>query len=417
MDLNNLQPLKGFRDFLPEEAKKRQYVIDKIKAIFELYAFEPLETPALEYKDLLAGKVGSEAEKLMYFFKDQGEREVGLRYDQTVPTARILANYQNELVMPWKRFQIQPVWRADKPQKGRYREFLQCDADIYGCKSPIADAECVNLGFQLFKLMGFKKIKVYINDRNTLFQIMDFCRISKDLQLSVIQTIDKLDRKSNEQVALELKEKGLDEKTIEHLFDHINNAKPTEYLKKVIDYAENLGTDPESLIFQARLARGLDYYTSTIFEIKIDGYEAGSVLGGGRYNNLIKDLSGIDIPAVGFAIGFDRIVEAMEQFNLIPDSYSRPLVLVSIFNPQLSQISLSLVSNLRNNGIASEIYPDLDAKLDKQIKYADKKKIKWFVVIGPDEYKNNTVVLKNLISGHQEEVSLQKLIENIQTSS
>lgn len=413
MNSANLQPLKGFRDFLPEESLKRQFVLDKIRNIFNLFGFSPLETPALEYKSLLAGKMGAEAEKLMYFFNDLGGREVGLRYDQTVPTARILATYQNEIPSPWRRYQIQTVWRADKPQKGRYRELLQCDADIYGSVSSVADAEIMALGYHIFKLLGFSGIKLFVNDRNILFEIMNYCQIPEDKQLSIIQSIDKLDRKSKNEISLELKEKGMDDKNIKHLFNHIDTAKPTPRLNEVIQTSKNLGIDEKDIIFQSGLARGLDYYTGTIFEIKIAGYEAGSVLGGGRYDNLISQLSGINTPAVGFAIGFDRTVEAMEQFQLIPEINKFPTTLVSIFNPELTQVSASVASNLRQNGISCELYCDNQAKLDKQLKYADKKKVRWFIVIGPDEYKNNTVVIKDLSTGHQEEVKLSDIMNKI----
>src|SRR3989304_7600108 len=198
MDKQLLQPLKGFRDFLPKEAKKRQHLIDKLRNIFELYGFEPLETPALEYKEILFGKSGSETDKLAYSFKDQGGREVALRYDQTVPTARVMAMYQNSLPMPFRRYQIQPAWRAENPQSGRFREFLQCDADIYGSLAPISDGEIISLANYIFKSLGFKKFKIFINDRQLLFELMTFASIPQELQFQTISAIDKLDRKTEE---------------------------------------------------------------------------------------------------------------------------------------------------------------------------------------------------------------------------
>ena len=411
MDKADLQTLKGFRDFLPDEAKKRQYLIEKIRKVFELYGFEPLETPALEYKEILTGKYGEEADKLIYSFKDAGGRDVALRYDQTVPTARVLASYK-DLIIPFKRYQIQTVWRAEKPQKGRYRELLQCDADIYGSLSPIADAEIIALSNSLYKSLGFKNYKIFINDRKILFDLMNFASIPQDLQVRVISEIDKLDRKPEDEIKSALSQMGINEESINHLFMHIKDTKPTPNLKDVIKFSEYLGVPSKNLIFQARLARGLDYYTSIIFEIKIDGYDAGSVLGGGRYDHLIEKLSGINIPAVGFAVGFDRTLEAMSQFDLFPKKTSDNSVLVTIFSEDLSDESALVAANLRENGIPCEIYPDF-VKLEKQLKYADKKGADKLIIIGPDEKAKNQVVLKDLKSGYQEDVKLADLIEKL----
>lgn len=410
-----LQPLKGFRDFLPDEARKRKLVISKVSQIFELFGFEPLETPALEYQELLLGKYGQEAEKLVYKFKDNGGRDVALRYDQTVPTARILAMYHQKLAMPWRRYQIQPVWRADKPQKGRYREITHCDADIFGSKSAISDAECIALADQIFAQLGFGEYKIYLNDRNILFDIINFVSIPQELQFSVIASIDKLDRKTKEEVADELRQKGINELTIKHLFDHLDNATPTQSLLAVMKHCQELGVPKDKIIFEARLARGLDYYTSTIFEIKIDNYLGGSVLGGGRYDHLIKKLCGVDIPAVGFALGLDRTIDAMNQFGLFPQDKSATKVLVSVFSRDLIDESAIVVANLRENNINAEIYPSEDTRLDKQLKYADKKGIRFLVVIGPEEVKKNKVILKDLQTGKQEDTRLMDLPSKIKS--
>src|SRR3989344_7432136 len=309
MDNNLLQPLKGFRDFLPEDAKKRSFAIDNIKSTFELYGFEPLETPALEYESLLLGKYGDEADKLIYRFEDEGGRRVALRYDQTVPTARILAMYQQNLPMPWRRYQIQSAYRAEKPQKGRFREFTQCDADIFGTTSPLSDAEILSVGNGLLKNLGFKEFQILINDREILFNIMNGAKIRQELQLPAIQTLDKLDKKSREEIEEELLQKEFSVEDVHNLFNQIDRAKPTETLTKVIKYCENLGVDQASVIFTPRLARGLDYYNSTIYEFVIEGYKAGSVAGGGRYDNLIQKLCGVNIPATGYSWGFDRLLE------------------------------------------------------------------------------------------------------------
>ena len=413
MDKNNLQTLKGFRDFLPEEAKKRQYLVDKLKGIFENFGFDPLETPAIEYKEILLGKSGEETDKLMYSFKDQGERDVALKYDQTVPTARVLATYSQELPMPFRRYQIQTVWRADKPQSGRYREFLQCDADIYGSASSLADAEVISLSYFVYKSLGFNNFKIYLNDRKTLFELMNLAAIPENLHMPTISMVDKLDRKSQDEVKSDLINIGLTESMADHLFHHLDEAKPSAKISEIIKYAIALGVKKEDLIFQARLARGLDYYTSTIFEIKIEEYKSGSVLGGGRYDALIERLSGINIPAVGFAVGFDRTLEAMDLMKLFPKKDVRSGLLVSVFNPNLVETSISVVSNLRDNGIPAELFVDDTKDLRKQIKYADKKKVRWLVVIGPDEVDANSVILKDLESGYQEVVKLKDLIKKL----
>ena len=413
MDKQKMQPLKGFRDFLPKEAEKRQYLIDKLRSVFMLFGFEPLETPAIEYQELLLGKSGDETDKLVYTFEDRGGRAVALRYDQTVPTARVISSHQQDLPMPYRRYQIQPVWRAEKPQSGRYREFLQCDADVYGSSSPVADAEIIALTSNAYSALGFKNFKIYINDRNILYELMRFASIPENLQLSTIAAIDKLDRKSEEEISTELSKNGLSDESIEHLFHHLPEEKPTPRLLKVIKHSQNLGVKKDNLIFQARLARGLDYYTSTIFEIKIDEYKYGSVGGGGRYDKLIEKLSGLSLPAVGIAFGFDRTIEAMEELDLFPGKGKRKGVIVSIFNPDLIEVSSSVVANLRENDIPAEIYPDETKKLEKQLKYADKKGIKWLIVIGPDEVKKDSVILKNLNTGHQEDVPLKSLVKKL----
>lgn len=415
MEKQKFQPLKGFRDFFAKDVQKREYTINIIKKTFKTFGFEPLETPALEYQEILLGKYGAEGDKLMYKFVDHGGRAVALRYDQTVPTARVLALYHQNLPMPWRRYQIQPVWRAENPQAGRYREFLQCDADIYGSDSPLADAEVIALANSLYKNLGFKDFEIYINDRRILFELMQYASIPQELQLPAISEIDKLDRKTKEEVFDALKSKGLSETMINHLFHHLEEEKPTQNLKQIMKFAVSLGVEENRLIFQSRLARGLDYYTGAIFEIKIKGYHAGSVLGGGRYDTLIGQLSGIQIPAVGFAVGFDRTIEAMEQFKLFPSKEARTGILVSVFNPELVEVSTMVVRNLREAGITAEIFPGEDVRLEKQLKYADKKDIKWLIVIGPSEANKNTVILKDLESGHQEDVGVKDLIEKLKS--
>src|SRR3989344_973428 len=245
---------------------------------------------------------------------------------------------------------------------------------------------------------------------------MNLAAIHENLHMPTISMVDKLDRKSQDEVKSDLINIGLTESMTDHLFHHLDEAKPSAKISEIIKYAIALGVKKEALIFQARLARGLDYYTSTIFEIKIEEYKSGSVLGGGRYDNLIEQLSGVQIPAVGFAVGFDRTLEAMEQLNLFPTDLAKEKALVTVFNPELIEMSAVVTANLRENGIESEIYPDENARLAKQLKYADKKRIKWLIVIGPEEVEKNILILKNLQTGHQEEVKLAELIEKINES-
>lgn len=393
----NPQTLKGFRDFLPIEAKKRQFVIDTLKKVFESYGFEPLETPALEYEEILMGKYGEEGDKLMYRFEDNGKRKVALRYDQTVPLARVVAQYQNELSMPFKRYQIQNVWRADNTQKGRYREFLQCDADIVGSSSPLSDAETITVAAKSLKKLGFKNFKILINDRKLLSNIS-----TKSLTI-----LDKLDKIGEENVRKELKEAG----ESENLIDQAKAFKASVNLTEIKDQVSKLGVSEDLIEFKPTLVRGLNYYTGIIYEIEIEGYSAGSVCGGGRYDNLIGTFAGRQIPAVGFAFGFDRLMEAMEELKLFPTNLATTKVLVTVFSKDLKDKSFEITQMLRNKNVNTEIWLDDDTKMEKQLKYADKKQIPYVVIIGPDEARNDTVTVKNLATREQKTIPLGQLTD------
>ena len=393
----NPQTLKGFRDFLPLEAKKRQFVIDTLKKVFESYGFEPLETPALEYEEILMGKYGEDGDKLMYRFEDNGKRKVALRYDQTVPLARVVTRYQNELPMPFKRYQIQNVWRADNTQKGRYREFLQCDADIVGASSPLSDAETITAAVRSLEKLGFKNFKVLINDRKLLLNI----------STKALTILDKLDKIGEENVRKELKEAG----EPENLIDQARAFKASVNLTEIKDKASKLGVSENLIEFKPTLVRGLNYYTGIIYEIEIEGYSAGSVCGGGRYDNLIGMFAGKQIPAVGFAFGFDRLMEAMEELKLFPTNLTTTRVLVTVFSKDLKDKSFEIAQMLRNKNINTEIWLDDDTKMEKQLKYADKKQIPYVVIIGPDEAKNDTVTVKNLATREQKTIPLGQLTD------
>jgi histidyl-tRNA synthetase len=400
------QTLKGFRDFLPSAAIARQLVVGKIRNVFERYGFDPIETPALEYAETLLGKYGGEADKLLYLFRDNGKRNVGLRYDQTVPLSRVVAQYP-ELPKPFKRYQIQPVWRAENTQKGRFREFLQCDIDTIGSDSPLADAEIIDCTLKTFKQLGFSGITMDVNDRT----IFDELKLTK----KEITIIDKLNKIGTDAVINELETGG--RKNAKALFESLKNAKPTERIWKIFEALKRLGYKEEAdFRFNRFLARGLDYYTSTIFELKAGAYTSGSLAGGGRYDKLIGQFSGQDLPAVGIAFGFDRIMEAMDEFKLLSAQLTATQLLVTIFSAEQLGASLELTTKLRRVGLNAEVYIDTGAKLEKQLKYADKKGIPYVVIAGPDEVKRNVVKLKNMETKNQEELSVEALIKKLQAN-
>lgn len=414
MDKAKIQTLKGFRDFLPKEAKKRQYVIDVLKNVFGSYGFEPLETPALEYEEVLLGKYGEEGDKLMYRFEDLGGRKIAMRYDQTVPLARVVAQYGSAIPMPFKRYQMQSVWRAENPQKGRFREFLQCDADIVGTSSSLADAEVIVLAVKSLQKLGFKKFKVLINDRAIFRSWQLKLELPDEKATLLVRTIDKIKKIGKTQVKeLSIKE-GFTPEQIEKVFEEMDKSEPTEKIQEISFALKKYGISEQFFEYSPYLARGLDYYTSTIFEIEIEEYTAGSVCGGGRYDNLIgMFLQQTSLPAVGFAFGFDRLIEAMEDLNLFPDNLITTKVLVTIFSSELQAKSIEIASKLRSNGITTELYSDEEAKLDKQIKYADQKGIPYILVIGPNEASKNRVTIRNMQTGEQKTVNQKETLEEL----
>lgn len=413
MAKNTTQTLKGFRDTLPEEMIIRREAIKRLESVFEKFGFDELETPALEYKQTLVGKYGEEAERLIYLFQDAGGREIGLRYDLTVPLARLVGTYP-DLPKPFKRYQIQPVWRAEKPQKGRYREFYQCDFDIVGSASPMADAEIIATMNEAFTALGFTDFKITINSRKVLEKCMKVAKVPKNLQLTIIQSIDKLARKSKADVKKEFVQKGLSESQTKAVFSQLDTAKPDEFLLKVIEYSNEFGVG-NNLEFTPTLARGLDYYTGPIFECSVKEPNIGSVSGGGRYDKLIKNMGGPDLTATGASIGLDRVFDVISEKNLWKDNQkTKSKVLVTVFSDKQLSSSIEVVNLLRKSGINSELYLDGSVKLEKQLKYADKKNIPWVVIIGPDEILKGRVVLKNLKTKTQEKIPTPALLTKIQ---
>ncbi len=415
--MNKIEPrtLKGFRDFLPAQMRKRQYVINTLKQVFESYGFEQLETPALEYEEILSGKYGEEGDKLMYRFKDNGDRLVALRYDQTVPLARVAAQYLNELPLPFKRYQISNVWRGENTQAGRFREFTQCDIDTIGSANLLSDAQTIACTIACLKALGFEKFKVLINDRNVFTYFKTSFDIENEKLIPIIRIVDKLKKIGEEGVIGELATLGFSEDQASEIFSKIKEIEAPESVNKILSYLKNLGVDEGLFEFYPLLARGLDYYTSTIFEIEVDGYETGSVAGGGRYDELIGMFSNQSIPAVGAAFGFDRVIEAMETLNLFPDLTKVPnvRVLVCVFNEELLAKSIELLNYIRKTGLNAELYDNPADKLEKQIKYADKKGIMYAAIIGPDELNTNTVTIKNLRIKDQQTISWEDMLKVI----
>jgi histidyl-tRNA synthetase len=410
MNQNTPQTLKGFRDFLPETMVVRNYVKKVLIEVFESFGFQPLETPTLEYASTLMGKYGDEADKLVYSFEDQGKRKVGLRYDLTVPQSKVLTIYQNEISLPFFAYQIQPVWRADKPQKGRYREILQSEANIFGSSSPLADAQIINLIFSTLSKFNFKKFKININSRTVLLNILKESNIEKSSYKTVLGSLDKMDKIYQDGVTKELISKGVKEDQIAMLFNYIKKAQPDEFLKQVFDEVSKLNVPSEYIQFNPTLVRGLDYYTGPIFEAIVEEPKIGSLVGGGRFDNLINSLGGPNIPATGLAFGFDRIVDSIVELNLLPNlSKTTTKVLVSVFSPELLSESIKLTNLLRTNNLNTLLYPTAD-KLGKQFKYADSLGIPFVAIIGPDEAKNNQITLKNMSTCEQKTVPQSEIM-------
>lgn len=415
MTKNKSQTLKGFRDFLPEEMAIRQKVIDTLREVFESYGYEPLETPSLEYAQTLLGKYGEEADKLVYTFQDQGKRDIGLIYDLTVPVSKVLALYSQKINLPFKRYQIQRIWRAEKPQKGRYREVLQCDIDSFGTTSPLADAEIVAIISESLKRLNFKKFTIKINSRQVLFNLMKNLGISQEKQqLAIFRSLDKLDKIKSDEVKRELENTGLNQEKIEKLFSLIKTAQPDENLKNLFDYLKSLGVEEKNYQFDPTLVRGLDYYTGPIFETYLAKPKIGSITGGGRYDKLVADLGGPDIPATGTTIGLDRLCDAIKEKNLMPKLSSTPTkILITVFSSEYLKKSIETAKQLRKAKINVELYPDPETRLDKQLKYADRKGIPYVIIIGPEEIKEKLITLRDMKAKSQEKLTLAKTLEKI----
>lgn len=452
---------KGTRDFSPTDVYKRQYIFDIIKHNFQLFGYQPIETPSMESIQTLTGKYGDEGDQLIFKIlnsrlnesskKDELRKkfeeslnapinteeltEKALRYDLTVPFARYVVMHQNDITFPFKRYQIQPVWRADKPQKGRYREFYQCDADVIGSNSLVNELDLIVMMDKSFRELNIP-VKLKINNRKILSAIADVSQ-QPDKLIDITVAIDKLDKIGKDGVIAELRSKGISDEaltTISPIIDFTGSndeklkklsdllghteigKKGIEELTYLLSNVKLIGLKHISLELDITLARGLNYYTGTIFEAKADaGTFTPSILGGGRYDDLtgvfgLKNMSG-----VGISFGIDRIFDVMNELNLFPETVNKPTstkVLFTNFGEAEEQFCFQLMQELRSNGINSELYPEAK-KIQKQFEYADKKGIPFVCVIGSDEMNSGVFTVKDLSSGQQEKLNKEDLIKKL----
>ena len=423
---------QGTRDFLPEEMLKREAIVDVVRSAFKRYGFLPVETPAIEFQDILLGKYGDEGDKLIYRLAYKEGKVLALRYDQTVPLSRLVAMYRGQLTMPFKRYQIQPVWRADRPQKGRFREFYQLDADTVGADNYLADAEIVALVNDIFTSLGFPSFQIRLNHRMALRSITLAAGLAQEDEVNVCRCIDKLDKIGREGVEKEMASCGFSAEAVSSIFAILEDESLVgdkldtllkEYEEKFDDvdgvsdlvplYNQiiNLGVPKENLHLDLSLARGLDYYTGPIFETVLTEPKGfGSVSGGGRYDKLIGTYCGVDVPATGVSFGLDRIFGAMEELGLHKDSKTTTRVLVINFGGESEGAAMRLAGEFRNAGVNTEVYFKA-AKLKKQFSYADKQGIEYVAIYGEDEAASGKVSLKNMQTGEQESYPVAEAIE------
>jgi histidyl-tRNA synthetase len=427
--------LKGFRDYLPEEMLPRQAMIGAVTEVFELFGFVPLQTPALEYSDILLGKLGADAEKLLYSFKDHGDRDVSLRYDLTVPLARVAAQYP-ELPKPFKRYQIAPVWRGENPGRGRFREFFQCDCDIVGSPALLYDAECIALGFAVMQKLGVS-VEVRFNNRKILAALGAALEVADERQvMAIFRTIDKLPSQGQDRVREMLKTdancaaaqidrlmrfvaiSGTNAEMFAQVSKELGPAagEALDELRRVEDCVREMRGGTEGLKLDLSIARGLDYYTGTVYETFLTDLSGfGSVMSGGRYDNLIARFLGRPMPAVGISVGLDRLLAGLLELGRVKKSAATSKVIVVPMDAGCIPAALRALGRLRSAGIASEIALENDAKpkMDKQLSLAGKKGIPFAAILGSNEAAKGTLMLKNLNTRQQEEVSVEKAIEKL----
>ncbi len=442
---------KGTRDFGPKVVSKRNYLISTIRATFEKFGFLPLETPTMENLSVLTGKYGDEGDQLIFKVLNSGDyvskvktniattpsqkltpqiSEKGLRYDLTVPFARYVVMNRNEITFPFRRYQMQPVWRADRPQKGRYREFMQCDADVVGTKSLICEAEIIMMMNEILQNLGIEGYQIVLNSRKILSGLAEYLD-HKGEEGALCVAIDKLDKIGKEGVFKELEKLGYKTTQLENLAPILelegsnqekiktlestlaNNEKVIEGLsevKQILSYVKLMSGNLATVKFDLALARGLSYYTGTIFEIKILDGSIGSISGGGRYDNLTGVFGLPDVSGMGFSLGIDRIYDVMEARDLFPKEVATTTqVLITNFGAKEEDFAIKQLAALREAGISSELYPT-SAKLKKQMTYANNLNIPFVLLIGSNEVETNTVTLKDMVEGTQESIEIDVLI-------
>ncbi|MEM5812333.1 MAG: histidine--tRNA ligase [Candidatus Aenigmatarchaeota archaeon] len=426
-----MQPPKGTRDFLPEQMRRRQQVVDTARKVFERFGFEPMDTPAIESWELLSrkGGGGEDIKKEIYYFKDKGDREIGLRFDLTAPMARVIAS-NPQLPKPFKRYQIGPVWRYDNPQAGRYREFWQADADIIGSEKMDCEAECLAVAVTIIEALGFRDFAIRLNNRKVLNGIMEMFDIPKETREEVFRSLDKIEKIGTRSVTNELRKAGLNETKIRKLMEIVKErGSPSTVLKtesrkfgnyslvsegiseleQIVEKCRSYGIE-RKIIIDLSLVRGLDYYTGPIFEISVrTKKEIGSIAGGGRYDNLVETYGGRWTPAVGISLGVERICEIMDSEGMmVPET--RTNVFVAIADERFRDKAVEIAQSLRAGGINTNI--DLTGRpLKKQLDYADSLKIPYVIFVGEREIKSGKFVLRDMNKRKQGEFTLEKIIK------
>ncbi len=436
MEIIKPRIMKGTRDFLPEDMYVRERVIEIITDHFKRYGFQPLATPAMEFYDVLTGKYGEEGEGLIFDMAYKGGKEVALKYDLTVPMCRVIAQYKDRIAMPFKRYQIQPVWRAEKPQKGRLREFYQCDADIVGVKEVSADVEIIALITDITEDLGFKGCRTLLNHRGLLTGLMEHLGVPEDNIPEAIRILDKIDKIGVEKVKGEFAEAGYDRGLVDSMFeltetttDPVKDLTRIEGalkggagaelsigavgdLKEIFRLLGEIGISSEKVVFSPRLARGLAYYTGAVFETVVEEPKIGSIAGGGRYDTLIGLFSGVDVPATGMALGLERIIQVIQELGMMDDSKGAADVMVVPFGPDDVGASLKMARELRGAGITADVYT-AEARMKKKLKYADRLGVKTVLIVAPDETARGMVRLKDMASGDEVEIEKENAVGEI----
>ncbi len=417
--------LKGFRDFAPEKMLPREQVIETAKAVYRSFGFSPIDTPALEYTEILLGKGGDESDKQLYRFEDAGGRDVALRFDLTVPLARFVAQHVGQLGMPFKRYHVGPVWRGENTQRGRYREFVQCDFDTIGTTSILSDIETALVIHDLFKALGFEAFTIRINNRRVLSGLLDSVGLAGSAA-AVLRAVDKLPKVGEAAVREELASlEGADANGVEAVLSFIGLEGPGDEvlaamaetvagsdealagvaeLAAVLDGVQRAGVSWDRIAVDPSIARGLDYYTGTVFETFLDELpDIGSCCSGGRYDDLASVYTKQRLPGVGASLGLDRLLAAMEELDMLEGRAASAPILVTVFDHEHSGDALEVAAELRSSGLGVELYPG-PRKLGAQLKYADRKGHAVVVIVGPDEVADSVVQIKQMATGQSESI-------------